>query len=222
MLNPVKLLDKVLPKELVGLILQHEIDGINGNIPAFQYKELRAKIDRLDNNEWKEYKAYLELQDILGVLEAESKIAALMVLWRLSMFNMKIIYAKEQYDMGMLQRLQEISIRNLKRFYITQALFVIIDDAMGCDTSCFITNEAQQLDSTLKIYYSIVGYIEDQLMEAAYNRGEDIDDKQFFIPIDKESLKPSPDILEKAKACFDNPKGRSLWDMVELVRGDFH
>ncbi|MEI7489240.1 MAG: hypothetical protein WCJ72_17875 [Chryseobacterium sp.] len=173
----------------------------------------------LDNNEWKEYTAYLELQDILGVLEAESKVAALIVLWRLSMFNMKIMYAKEQYDMGILHRLQEISIYNLKRFYITQALLKIIDDAMGCDTYCIIAYEIQQLDDTLQIYYSIVGYIEDQLMEAAYKRGEDIDDKQFFIPIDKESLKPSPDILEKAKACFDNPKGKSLWDMMESLRG---
>ena len=86
MLNPVKLLDKVLPKELVGLILQHEFDEIKGNIPAFSYKELRSKIDKLES-QLQNYCLKIAIFSILAEFLAERAVLRYSSVCRVSCFS---------------------------------------------------------------------------------------------------------------------------------------
>ena len=217
MLKPNKLLEKISPKQLVGIILQHEVEDICDQATAFSYEDIRIAIDALDKEQLPAYRGYLELADIVKGLQYEARIAGLHALWRLSLCILRRKKSLEK-EVEMLLEYRNSIISHLKKFYIIQAALKIIDDLMGCNVQAFIQYESEKLNDLLELYESSIGLLEDDLAFAAFERGEEIDNVEFFPQLDIASLQPTPETLDKMKAYFQNPKGDSAWVIVDFMK----
>jgi len=180
MLKPNKLLEKLPAKELVGIILQHEVQDICDKEIIFTKEEIKVAIDKIDKNQISEYKSYIELLELVKGIQYEARIAALHALWRLSLSIMKITKLTEE-DAKLLLSFRNSICSQLKIFYVLQSALQIIDDVMGCKVVEFVKYEKERLDETLELYNHFAGFIEDTLAEAAYKKGEEIDDETVAI-----------------------------------------
>lgn len=219
MLKPSKLLEKLSAKGVVSIMIQYSTDIAFGRTPAFSDAEVQSAINALDNEDMPEYKAYYEFIEIMEAVQYEAKIAALTTLWKLSVSN-TIAFTLKEYDTDILKKLQRTAETNLKRFYILKATLKVIDDTLGCNAISFVDYEQEMLDSSLGLYNRLAGRVEDFLAESAYKRGKEIDDIIFFSPINTQTLQPSADIIEQITTCFAKPKGKSAWQVIDLLKAN--
>jgi len=215
-----RLLAKLSPKELVGMILQHEVDQVLEKPSAFTEHELIAAKGALQGREWDEYKAYIELLELMTLTQYEARIAALNVLWRLSASFPNMMRFREEKAEFLLSMQEDIT-RSLKQYYLFEAILQVIDETMGCTTAALIGHETERLIRMLAFYQDLTLDCDEALKFDACQRGEEInDDQRLFPELDIPALKPVPEVLEQIRQCFTKPKGRSIWDVVDVARED--